>query len=149
MKISVPMQKAITTIICISYILLFAYASISKFLDFRNFQVQLGQSPLIGLYAHWLAWIVPTSEIIIAFTLCFQKLQFWSLYAGYVLMVLFTVYIVFILNFSSSIPCSCGGILESLGWEQHLVFNSLFVLIAVVGLIYLNNSRKKLIYKSS
>lgn len=34
-----------------------------------------------------------------------------------------------------NIPCSCGGILESLGWREHLYFNLAFIALAVLALI--------------
>ncbi len=48
-------------------------------------------------------------------------------------MVMFCAYIYIILNYSASVPCSCGGIIEKLGWKEHLVFNLFFVLLAVAG----------------
>ena len=65
MKLTVRMQKVILELICLLYILLFVYAAVSKLLDFENFQVQLGQSPLLSAFAGWVAWIVPIVEIII------------------------------------------------------------------------------------
>ncbi|MEJ0031509.1 MAG: MauE/DoxX family redox-associated membrane protein [Bacteroidota bacterium] len=38
-------------------------------------------------------------------------------------MVMFTAYIVVITRFSEYTPCSCGGVLEKMSWDQHLVFN--------------------------
>src|SRR5690606_10893575 len=49
-------------------------------------------------------------------------------------MVAFTVYIYLILNYSDFVPCSCGGILEKLGWTEHLIFNAAAVLLSIVGI---------------
>ncbi|MFV5692920.1 MauE/DoxX family redox-associated membrane protein [Flavobacterium sp. LT1R49] len=135
--------------ICLLYVLLFIYAAVSKFLDFENFQVQLGQSPLLSAFAGMVSWGVPTAEILIAITLLFKRYRLVGLFAAFSLMVMFTAYIVIILNFSSFIPCSCGGILEKLGWTEHLVFNSVFVLLALIGILLLtptktaSNTRKR------
>ena len=51
MKLSAPIKNGIIEIICLLYILLFVYAAVSKLLDFENFQVQLGQSPLLSAFA--------------------------------------------------------------------------------------------------
>lgn len=48
---------------------------------------------------------------------------------------MFTAYIVIILHFSYFVPCSCGGILEKLGWTEHLIFNVVFVLLAIVAIL--------------
>ncbi len=50
-------------------------------------------------------------------------------------MIAFTAYIFIILNYSSYVPCSSGGILQDLGWTEHLVFNLFFVFLALIALI--------------
>ncbi len=58
-----------------------------------------------------------------------------GLYAAFSLMTMFTAYIVAILRFSDYVPCSCGGVLQNMTWNQHLVFNIAFVLLALTGII--------------
>ncbi|WP_281777728.1 MauE/DoxX family redox-associated membrane protein [Croceibacter atlanticus] len=122
------------------FIILFVYAATSKLLDFENFTVQLAQSPLLSAYAGIIAWSVPGLEILIAVLLVLPGFRKIGLYASFFLMELFTAYIFIILNYADFLPCSCGGVLEKLTWEQHLVFNSVFVLI-VVGAILLDRSQ--------
>lgn len=57
-------------------------------------------------------------------------------------MAMFTTYIFIILNFSTFVPCSCGGILEKMGWTEHLIFNISFLLLAVLG-IFLSTEKKE------
>lgn len=136
----IPSFRKITVeIICLLYILLFVYAAVSKLLEFDDFSIQLGQSPLIGAYASLLRWVVPISEIIIAIALLLPRLRIWALYFAFLLMCFFTAYIYIILNFSSYIPCSCGGILEKLGWRQHLLFNTVFIFLGAVGVFLINS----------
>lgn len=130
-------KKYIVEIICLLYILLFVYAAVSKLLDFENFQVQLGQSPLLSAFAEWLAVLVPLVEILLVFLLSFQKSREIGLLLSYALMVSFTAYIYIIINYSSFVPCSCGGILEKMGWKQHLFFNFSFVFLGFLGLLML------------
>src|SRR6218665_3215218 len=115
------------------YILLFVYTAISKLLDFENFSVQLGQSPLLSAFAGLFAWIVPATELFIAFLLISKKWRLIGLFLALCLMVMFTAYIYIILNYSSFVPCSCGGILEKMGWTEHLVFNIIFMALAAVA----------------
>ncbi|MDQ2656909.1 MAG: hypothetical protein M3Y60_05770, partial [Bacteroidota bacterium] len=35
----------------------------------------------------------------------------------------------------AELPCSCGGVLNSLGWKAHLVFNIVFTLLSIVGIM--------------
>lgn len=119
-------------------IILFTYAAFTKLLDFDNFQIQLGQSPLTNVFAKALSVSIPLLELMIVLALCFRALRFWGLFAGYILMLLFSGYIFIILNYSSYVPCSCGGILEKLGWTEHLVFNVLVTLLACSALLISN-----------
>jgi hypothetical protein len=124
------------------FILLFCYASISKIMDFQNFQVQVAQSPLLSAYAVWTTYGILIFELIVCFLLIFHKSRFAGLVGAYVLMVLFTVYIYLILNFSDFVPCSCGGILEKMDWNTHFIFNLICVLAAVIALVMAADHRK-------
>lgn len=121
--------------IILLFIFLFTYAAISKFHEFDVFRIQLGRSPFIGEYANLLVWGVPAIELFISFLLVFPKLKLAGLWSSFILMVIFTTYIVLVLNFSDSIPCSCGGVIASLTWTQHLIFNIGFILLAAIGVL--------------
>ena len=115
--------------------LLFIYAATSKLLDFQNFRIQLGQSPLLSAFADWVAIFVPLLEFIIAIALFIQRIRFIALLSAFILMVMFTAYIYIILNFSAFVPCSCGGILEKMTWRQHLVFNIAFTALLALAVL--------------
>lgn len=131
------MKKVVIEIISCLFIVLFVYAAFTKLMDYQKFTVQIGQSPLLMAFSGWIAWMVPTVEILIALMLSFSKFRLVGMYAAFTLMTMFTVYIVMILNFADHVPCSCGGILEKLGWTEHLIFNISFVLLALVGIVLL------------
>jgi hypothetical protein len=139
MKLKNTSKSFIIKLVCILYVLLFIYAAMSKLLDFENFQVQLGQSPLLSSFAVWISWLVPFTELITAGLLMFQKWRSLGLQAAFSLMTMFTVYIFIILHYSSFIPCSCGGILEKMSWNIHLIFNIVFVLLAVTAILLNEN----------
>lgn len=130
-------KSVLIEIICVLFIALFVYAALSKLLDFENFQVQLGQSPLLNPFAGEISWTVPLLEIITAVLLCIPKFRKVGLMICFILMVLFTAYIYFILNFSEFVPCSCGGILEKMGWKEHFIFNVFFIVLADAGILLL------------
>ncbi|MBL4905766.1 MAG: hypothetical protein JKZ00_07125 [Flavobacteriaceae bacterium] len=125
------------------YILLFVYAAFSKLLDFENFRLQLSQSPMLTSFAGIIAYGIPILELLLAITLAINKLRTIALYASLGLMTSFSIYIIAILTFSDFVPCSCGGILESLGWTEHLIFNLIFVVLAIVAIILMNPPLKK------
>lgn len=127
------------------YIILFVYAATSKLFDFEQFKTQLGQSPIITTYADWVAWAVPLLELAIAGLFIVPRFMLFAFYASFSLMIMFTTYIILILNFSDFIPCSCGGVLEDLGWTEHIVFNVVFIAIAASSAFYLEKESKNLI----
>ncbi|MBC5862834.1 MauE/DoxX family redox-associated membrane protein [Flavobacterium turcicum] len=137
MKSRTTIKSIILETICLLYVLLFVYAAVSKLLDFENFEVQLGQSPLLSAFAGLIVWIAPLTELLISLLLLIKRFRLIGLFAAYSLMVMFTTYIYIILNYSSFIPCSCGGILEKMGWTEHLLFNLFFVIIALIGILVL------------
>ena len=138
----------IQTLICYLFIVLFIYAAVSKLMDFENFQIQLAQSPLLSAYAGFISYAVIIVEIVIALLLCYKRWRLIGLYASFGLMIAFTVYIYLILNYSDFIPCSCGGILEKLSWENHILFNLVFVIFSIIGIfIYSSNYKKIAIIK--
>lgn len=134
MRLSAKTQSLIVEFISILYIVLFVYAAVSKLLDFDNFQVQLGQSPLISSFAGPVSYVVPIIEIIISIFLAIPRLRKIGLYFGFSLMVMFSVYIFIMITYSPFVPCSCGGILEKMGWTTHLFFNIGFVLLGGIGI---------------
>lgn len=128
-------KNLIIDLISYAYIALFFYAAVSKITDYEVFEVQVSQSPLLSNFAGLIIWFIPGIEIIISVALFFKKTLIIGLYATLALMSIFTAYIVVILNFSKTIPCSCGGILSKMGWTEHLIFNLFFIAIAILAII--------------
>lgn len=142
------MKRTLLNVICYALIFLFLYASASKLLDYQRFIVQIGQSPLLADYAATLAWAVPLIEIVTAVLLFLPTSRLYGLYSSFGIMAMFTGYIYVIMNYAERVPCSCGGILNKMGWNEHLIFNICFTLLAVAGIIIhtvlLNDSQKNL-----
>jgi hypothetical protein len=139
---NIEFKKQVVDIICLLYILLFVYAAVSKFLDFENFLIQMGQSPMLSPFAGLMVILVPFLEFGISFLLFFRSLKFWGLLFSFLLMFLFSLYIYIMLYYSSYVPCSCGGILEKMTWKQHLVFNIFFTVLAAMAFILIPYGNK-------
>ena len=123
---------------CISalLILLFLYASVSKFLDFKTFFKEMNNQPLPNSWTPFLVWFIPCSEILISLALIFERTRLLGLYGSLVLMGLFTIYAILILSHVFPyVPCSCGGVIKRLTWRQHLVLNLFFVTLSIIGVI--------------
>jgi uncharacterized membrane protein YphA (DoxX/SURF4 family) len=136
-------QIIITEIISFLLIILFAYSGLIKLLEFQNFQAQLGQSPLLSAYTAFISYSVIGVEFLLVVLLAIPKCRFLGLLGSYSLMLVFTFYIVVILNYSSFVPCSCGGILEKLGWKEHLIFNILFTILSAIAALLTSFNKSK------
>lgn len=135
-------RKIVVEIISMLFIFLFVYAAVAKLLDVEKFWVQIGQSPILTDIAWFVAWFIPIIEIVISVLLVMPRFRLTGFLGAFGLMVLFTAYIISILQFSEHIPCACGGVLQSLGWTQHLIFNIGFILLAVIGIVLHSREQK-------
>jgi len=131
--------SSFTAITSFLFILLFVYAALSKLNDFHKFKIQLGQSPLLTSFTGLAAWLTPAVEIVLSFLLLLEKYRLLALHFSLGLMSMFTAYIIAITKFSTYIPCSCGGILQNMTWNQHLLFNLGFVVLGFCSIIFYNN----------
>ena len=113
---------------------LFVYTAVSKLLDWPTYEYQMLSQPLPDMVNRALVWSLPVVELVTAGCLAIKR--FWRI--GFVLsfglMLAFTLYVALaLLNVFGEVPCSCGGVLQRLGWEEHLVFNIVFLVLAGVG----------------
>ena len=128
-------RKAIVDIIAALLILLFTYTAVNKLMGLDLFKVLLAQSPGIGNHAGWLYIAIPAVELIVAAFLFFPATRLKGLYASFVLMLLFTIYVGYMISKGGSLPCSCGGVISAMSWQQHLFFNIFFTIAALVAAI--------------
>lgn len=130
-------------IISFLFIFLFIYAAASKLLDFGKFNIQISRSSILSPYAKIIIWLIPGLEFIFAALLALPKWRTIGLYGSFTLMLLFTEYIIAITRFTDNIPCSCGGILQNLSWNQHLIFNLSFIILGLVGILLSKRPRDR------
>jgi uncharacterized membrane protein YphA (DoxX/SURF4 family) len=128
-------RTTIIEIICFLYAILFLYTGISKLMEYDTFKEQLLESPLLPFGAPVVAILVPLLEFLVVLCLVVPRLRLKGLYAALATMVAFTGYILGLMSFSDKLPCSCGGIISALSWQQHVVFNCAFLALAVWGVI--------------
>jgi hypothetical protein len=141
MKINIysTLSEAVTVL----YIILFLYTGIDKITNYLVFREQLEVSAILTYVATLIASILPCVELITVVLLAIPKLRLKGLYVSLCLMVIFTGYIVAILCFDKDLPCSCGGLISQLSWKQHLIFNTLFIALAILG-IYTEKKNKSI-----
>ncbi|WEK35472.1 MAG: hypothetical protein P0Y53_23520 [Candidatus Pseudobacter hemicellulosilyticus] len=129
-------RKLVVGTVSLLLILLFLSTAGSKLADLSNFHFGLTESPFIAPFADVLAYAVPLTEVAISVALMVRRWRLAGLYASFVLMLLFTIYISAMLLSGLDIPCSCGGIVEEMSWEMHIVFNSFFVVASAVAIFF-------------
>ena len=132
-------RNAAITLIASFFVLLFAYAALSKLETYQTFSFQLSRSPFITRFASLTAWSLPLGEILTALALVIPATRLTGLYASLFLMTLFTAYIFVMTHYSYYTPCSCGGILSKMNWTVHFYFNIGCLFLALIG-IWLSQS---------
>jgi len=126
-------KTTIVETISVLFIILFLYTGISKLMEYGVFKEQIAESPILKPIAPFIAWSLPLTEFLVSLLLIIPRWRLKGLYASLILMIAFTAYIGAIMIFNKELPCSCGGIISLLSWKGHLVFNSLFILLAFIG----------------
>jgi putative oxidoreductase len=133
------LQHIITALL----IFLFCYTAISKLMDVEEFRRQLNNQEVPQWSKAALVWLIPGSELIVSFLLLIPTTRIIGFYGAAALMTLFTVYMALVVfGYFARVPCSCGGVLRSMSFPVHLVFN-LFFLALSIGSIYMFHSQSK------
>ena len=115
-------------------VLVFTYAALSKLLAFSLFRMQLGLQPLPNWSKPWLLYLLPLGELGVVGLLLAPRTRPGGFLASIILLTLFSGYILLgILHLFGKVPCSCGGIIRGFTWPQHLVFNLLWLGVAIWG----------------
>jgi putative oxidoreductase len=128
-------KTMIADIISALLLLLFVYTAISKLITREAFEFVLFLSPSLREYAVFLSWALPVTELVVCVLLFLPATRLAGVYASGVLLLLFTLYLVWMLLFTSDRPCQCGGVLSSLSWPQHIIFNLFFLVLSVTGMV--------------
>jgi hypothetical protein len=127
-------KSIIVEIIAILYMSMFLYTAISKWSDVTMTQEQMALMPLMTPIAHIVVWLLPATEIVLTLLIFLPQTRKKGLYAATILMVLFTLYIIYMMLFYPNLPCSCGGFLTELSWPGHLVFNGVFIILGLIAI---------------
>lgn len=139
-------MKKQTTLYLITALLflLFLYAGLEKMLDLKAFARDMGNQPIPRQWIPLLTYGIPVSEVFTALLLWTGRTKKWGLYISLLLMTVFTVYVGMVaMNLFPRRPCGCGELLRQLTWQQHLVFNVVFTLLAILGIIINGQLTKK------
>lgn len=122
------------------YALLYMYTGYDKLKNIKSFIKGNESIPFIGQYAPLIGWGVPIVEIVLAILLVFPflKLRLPALWTSVVLMGVFTLYMALMIKFVPDRLCQCGGVIESMSWTTHLIFNLVWLGAGVYAIKKLN-----------
>ena len=97
-----------------------------------------------------LATMVPLTELGISLLLLLPQTRFAGLFLSFVLLVLFTSYLGYMVLYTPHLPCSCGGVIGSLSWTEHMVFNGAFLVLNLIALfLYQKTFYRKSIFSGA
>lgn len=137
-------RTTIIEIITVLNIILFLYTGIAKIMDYSVFKEQLAESPILSWAATPVALLLPWVEFLIVLMLIIPRWRLKGLYASLALMILFTAYIIALFSISTEMPCSCGGVIELLSWQQHIVFNIAFILLDICAIVLSKKNKRSI-----
>ena len=130
--------KALTAILVefIAWLLaaLFVYTAVSKVYDWNGTVSAVNGQVFPDWMTLPLLYGLPIVEVALAVILLLPQTRRVALGISFLLMSVFTGYVALVLTgVFGRIPCSCGGILSSLDWNEHLIVNLVLTAIAAAG----------------
>ena len=125
----------IADLISAALLMLFLYTGVLKIMDHTTFELVLSGSPLLQSSSSFIAWALPAMELIICILLFISFTRITGLYISLLLLITFTLYLGYMLWFTPDRPCNCGGVLSTLSWTRHILFNLVFIFLSVTGLV--------------
>jgi hypothetical protein len=135
-------KKNIVHIIAIVFILLFLYTSIDKLINYKAFIEQFEQSPFLKHLPIWAAWLIPVGELAAALLLALKQWRLKGLYASLLIMIVFLAYVIGLSQLEFYAPCDCGGFINALPLNIHIMLNSLFIVLATIALLIEHQTQK-------
>lgn len=130
------------------FIILWIYTGITKLIDFRSTTWQMVVNPIFRNIPWAAVWVGPALELIAAILLVIKRTRTLGFYLSFVLMLFFTFYVGYLMFFLPNLPCTCGGVISSLTWGQHLAMNIVLTILAFLG-IRIQRKRNKLFTKEN
>jgi hypothetical protein len=131
----------VTFLQCLVFFL-FLYSGITKTIGFGLFVNSLDKSLFFDAFnTRLIGMLVIGAEFAIPVLLFFESTVAYGYLLSFLLLLLFTAYILLMFLLSPYLPCSCGGLIESLSWTQHIFLNVAFMGISL--LLFYNKNKKK------
>ncbi|QBR13543.1 MauE/DoxX family redox-associated membrane protein [Sphingobacterium sp. CZ-2] len=129
------------------YGLIYLYSGMDKLLGLEEFRTQLKGVPIVRGIAPVIAPALPILELCLSSILLFAfgRYERIGLWCSVVLMGTFTIYItIMMVTGMHHSQCSCSGLIGSLNWTEHLIFNLVLVGLGISALAMESKRKVKL-----
>jgi hypothetical protein len=135
-------NRIITSSIFANFIIFF-YSGVDKLLYFDQFVNNFSKSPFSPQqYLRELCAAIIFLEIGFSLLLFFDETKRISLIGFGILSFLFSLYISLMIFYSPYLPCSCGGIIDLLSWNEHLVLAICLFFLSFYSSYLIKNENK-------
>lgn len=112
----------------------FAYTAIAKVYDWNATKLAMYNQVIPDWSKDLLLYGIPMMEAVVALMLLIPRWRYRGFLVSLMLMLVFTGYVAWVwFGLAGRVPCSCGGIISSLTWGQHLILNLGLTGLAVWG----------------
>lgn len=139
----VKFNLSVSNVSAAMLILLFVYTLLSKLADLNFFRYQLDNQVFPAEISAVLFYLLPLSQIVAIILLYIERYRKLGFIYSFGLLSIFTFYILLIIRgYFDHIPCICGGVITTISWKAHFVFNLFFLGIAILGFVYLIKERR-------
>lgn len=116
-------------------LLMWAYTFVSKVLDFDTFRRQINGAYLLSYLGSPLPYILQLLHLSLVILLLKKSWRKLGLITSLSVLLLYTGYLIYILKFAPSIPCSCISLFRGLNWNNQLWINLAVLTLNIIGLI--------------
>jgi hypothetical protein len=127
-------KNSIAAALYVGLVFLFTYTASSKLAGFATFYAQLKHYPVLQYLPRFWAMAIPLAELLVAGLLLFNTTRLYGLLCALLLLVLFTCYLAVMVSTQTNLPCSCGGVISTLSWQQHIIFNLGCIVLCIISL---------------
>ncbi|RKE80832.1 MauE/DoxX family redox-associated membrane protein [Chryseobacterium sp. AG363] len=135
-------KNIISELIIFILILLWAYTFASKIFDFDTFNRQIKGAYLLSAGGYVLPYVLQAAHLGIVILLIKKNWRGLGLLASLTVIIIYTAYLIYILKFAPSIPCSCIAVFRGMNWNDQLYFNFIALAINSIGLITFSSLKR-------
>jgi len=131
----IPICGLVVKIATSILILLWVYTGLDKLFRWKESRNAFHNQTFPAELAEVLTFTIPILELSMAGLLLFAATRWWGFLLSILLLTIFTTYVGLIwVGAFPRVPCNCAGILQSLGWSEHFILNSILIAVSISGL---------------